>query len=85
MIHRDPSLFRTLRHVPHALRSAAYATAEDIAEQWPNLPGPHDELFRVPLAAPRWRRRVGSTTWWVLYSWTPETQTLILRTVNDLP
>lgn len=85
MIVRDPSLFRTLRHVPPELRALAYATVEGIAADYPSLPAPGDEPFRVPLAGPRWRRRVGASTWWVIYSWSPEAATLVLRTVNELP
>lgn len=85
MIHRDPSLFRTLAMTPRALRPIAHATAEAIAAEVPHLPAPTDELFVVPPGVRRWRRRVGASSWWVVYSWVPETETLILRTVNELP
>ena len=85
MIHRDASLFRTLARVPRDLRPLAHATAEAIAAEVPNLPAPTDEPFVVPPGVRRWRRRVGASAWWVVYSWVPETETLILRTVNELP
>ena len=84
MIHRDRPLFRTLANVPEDLRVQAVKTIRSIESDWPNLPGVSDEAYRVPLAAPRWRRRVAASSWWVVYSWGAESRTLILRTVNDL-
>lgn len=79
---RDPSLFRTLRHVPPGLRLLALDTADAIEADHPNLPGPDDVEQLVPPNQIRWRRRVGVSPWWVLYSFSPETGSLYIRTVN---
>lgn len=84
MILRDKTFLRTLRHAPKGLLGAALATADAIEADWPNLPGAGDAEYPVPPTGFRWRRRVAGSSWWVVYSWTPETQTLIVRTVNDL-
>ncbi|MEZ4405171.1 MAG: hypothetical protein R3A52_01590 [Polyangiales bacterium] len=84
MIVRDKPLFRTLARLPRPLLAAALQTIEAIERDYPNLPGPNDVTFLAPPAAPRWRRRVGASPWWVVYTFSAASQTLILRTVNDL-
>lgn len=84
MILRDATLFRTLHHVPAGSRARVLATIEAIEQEWPNLPGTTDTEYVAPPGGARWRRRVAGTAWWVLYTYVPESQTLILRTVNIL-
>jgi hypothetical protein len=79
----DASFFRTLQRVPHGLRAAAHATALAIEAEAPQLPGAQDEAFVTPPNRAGWRRRVRASTWWVVYTWNPTTETLIVRTVND--
>jgi hypothetical protein len=84
VILRDKPLFRTLRNIPTGLLPAAFETIEAIEKDWPNLPGAKDVEHPLPPAVTRWRRRIAASSWWVVYSWSPASQTLILRTVNDV-
>lgn len=79
---RDPSLFRTLRHLPPGLLPATMDTIDAIEAEHPDLPGPQDVEQLVPPNQVRWRRRVGASAWWVVYSFSPETGKLFVRTVN---
>lgn len=83
MILRDASFFRTMKYVPHELRAVAYATADAIDADFPNLPAQDDEFEILPPHGVRWCRRVGASSWWVFYSFSIEKQVLIVRTVNE--
>ncbi len=80
----DATFFRTLQRVPPGLRAAAHLVAQAIEGDAPNLPGPLDEEFVTPPNRRGWRRRVRASSRWVLYTWSPESQTLIVRTINAL-
>lgn len=84
MIHRDRSLFLTLGMLPADVRGAALRTVLAIESDVPDLPGPEDLELVLPPNVRRWRRRVGATAWWVVYSWVPGSGALILRTVNRI-
>lgn len=83
MILRDQPLFRALARVPRGQLGVVWQTVAAIEADFPNLPGADDLAFLMPPSASRWRRRAGTSSWWVVYSWVPETETLILRTVTD--
>ncbi len=85
MIVRDAPFYRTFHAVPQGLRRLVEVTAEGIEADFPNLPAHEDVEVLLPPHGRRWARRVGSSTWWILYSWSITSQTLILRTVNELP
>jgi hypothetical protein len=85
VISRDLPFMRTLRHVPRELLVAALNTAATVEADFPNLPAHDDVEVILPPHGRRWARRVGASSWWVLYTWSITTQTLILRTVNELP
>lgn len=82
MILRDKPLFRTLRDIPTKLLPAAIETIEGIERDCPSLPREDDVELLLPPSTIRWRRRIAASSWWVVYSWNPSTETLILRTVN---
>lgn len=67
------------------LRLDVENTARGIEADFPNLPAHDGVEVILPPHGRRWARRVGASPWWVLYTWSITTQTLILRTVNDLP
>ena len=85
MIERDRTFMRTMHRVPRGLVGEALRTAEHIETDFPNLPAHDDVEILLPPHGRRWARRVGASTWWVLYTWSIATQTLIVRTVNELP
>lgn len=83
MIERDLTFMRTLHRVPRGLVGEVLRTAASVEADFPNLPAHDDVEILLPPHARRWGRRVGASTWWVLYTWSIATQTLILRTVNE--
>jgi hypothetical protein len=83
VILRDQPLFRALARVPRGDLGVVWQTVAAIEADFPDLPGAGDLEFHVPPSATRWRRRAGGSSWWVVYSWVPESETLILRTVTD--
>jgi len=83
VLHDQP-LMRTLRHVPPGLLPRVRATIDAIIADAPNLPAIDDDAVPETLPALRYARAVPKTAWSVVCSWSIESQTLILRTVNRL-